>query len=101
MTSFAQKVLAVVRKIPKGKVLTYKEVARLSGRPRAYRSVGNILKNYDNRRFKIPCHRVIRSNGEIGGYRWGISKKKSLLKKEGFKLSSAKIESPHIQEGLF
>ena len=60
--------------------MTYKEVARLAGRPRAYRAVGNILNK--NRNPKIPCHRVIRSNGKIGGYNKGTRKKQELLKKE-------------------
>jgi len=82
MTSFKEKVYEIVKKIPKGKVLTYKTVARLAGSPRAYRAVGNALnKNPDLRH--IPCHRVIKSDGTIGGYRRGIKKKISLLKKEG------------------
>ena len=83
MTSFTTKVLTVVRQIPKGKVLTYKEVARRAGRPRAYRAVGNILNRYDSSKIKLPCHRVIRSDGKIGGFRWGVAKKRTLLKKEG------------------
>lgn len=79
--SFKDKVLKIVSKIPKGEILTYKEVARLSGSPRAPRAVGNILnKNYDP---KIPCHRVIRSDGGIGGYNRGNRRKRELLKKEG------------------
>ncbi len=81
MTSFQGKVFEVVKNILKGKVLTYKEVAELAGRPKAWRAVGNILnKNKDP---KIPCHRVIRSNGKIGGYNRGSKKKLKLLKKEG------------------
>jgi len=84
MLSFAQKVYEVVKKIPRGKVLTYKEVAKLAGSPRAYRGVGNILnKNHDP---KIPCHRVIRSDGKIGGYNRGANRKKQLLKSEGVNL---------------
>ncbi len=81
MKTFSDKVKEVVRKIPKGNVLTYKEVAKRVGSPRAYRAVGTILsKNYDK---KIPCHRVIRSDGGMGGYnRGGIKKKKSILKVE-------------------
>ena len=78
--SFREKVLAVVKKIPKGKVLTYSEVARKAGRPRAWRAVGNILAK--NRNPKVPCHRVIRSDGKTGGYNRGERKKISLLKKE-------------------
>jgi O-6-methylguanine DNA methyltransferase len=79
--NFQKKILDIVRKIPKGKVLTYKKVARLAGSPRAWRAVGNILnKNKDP---KIPCHRVIRSDGKLGGYNKGKKKKRYLLKKEG------------------
>ncbi len=80
--SFSEKVLAVVSGIPRGKTLTYKEVARRAGRPRAYRAVGNVLAGYDAKKFRIPCHRVVRSDGKIGGYRWGTDKKLALLKKE-------------------
>lgn len=80
MKSFREKVFEVVRKIPKGKTLTYKEVARRAGSPNAARAVGNILKtNYDP---KIPCHRVIRSDGRIGEYNRGRENKIKLLKKE-------------------
>jgi methylated-DNA-[protein]-cysteine S-methyltransferase len=81
--NFSQKVYAIVAKIPKGKVLTYKEVARRAGSPKAYRAVGNILsKNIDK---NIPCHRVIRSDGKVGGYSGLVKgmKKADILKKEG------------------
>ncbi len=78
--SFQKKVYEAVRKIPKGKVMTYKKVASLAGHFKAWRAVGNILNK--NRDPKIPCHRVIRSNGRAGGYNRGIKKKISLLKKE-------------------
>lgn len=71
----------VVSKIPKGKTLTYKQVAIMAGSEKAFRAVGNILnKNYDK---NIPCHRVVRSDGKTGGYNRGSSKKKYILKKEG------------------
>ncbi len=79
--TFKEKVLEVVGKIKRGKVLTYKQVAELAGRPRAYRAVGNILKG--NHSTKIPCQRVIRSSGEPGGYNRGAAKKLAILKKEG------------------
>jgi methylated-DNA-[protein]-cysteine S-methyltransferase len=79
--TFTQKVYEVVRKIPKGKVSTYKEVARLAGSPKASRAVGNILhKNHDP---AIPCHRVIRSDENLGGYNKGAVAKRRILKKEG------------------
>ncbi len=78
---FKEKVFEVVRKIRKGRTLTYKQVAEMAGSPRAYRAVGNILKgNHDP---KIPCHRVIRSDGKLGGYNRGFRKKKIILMREG------------------
>jgi len=78
--SFQEKVFNIVKKIPKGEVLTYKKVAQLAGRPKAYRAVGNILnKNYDP---KIPCHRVVRSDGSPGGYNRGAGAKIKILKSE-------------------
>lgn len=80
-SSFREKVLAEVCKIPKGKTLTYKQVAFLVGKPKAFRAVGNILnKNFDQ---NIPCHRVVRSDGKIGGYNRGMKMKKFILQKEG------------------
>jgi len=82
MLSFRDKVFEVVKKIPKGKVMTYGQVAKKVGNLKAYRAVGNILnKNYDP---LIPCHRVIRSDGKLGGYNRGEDKKRELLKKEGY-----------------
>ena len=80
MKSFKEKVLEVVKNIPKGKTMTYSEVAKRAGSSKAYRAVGNILnKNYNP---LIPCHRVIRSDGSIGGYNRGSKKKEELLRKE-------------------
>jgi methylated-DNA-[protein]-cysteine S-methyltransferase len=83
MISFQEKVYAVVKKIPKGKVLTYKEVAERIGKPKAYRAVGMILsKNFNP---LIPCHRVIRTDGKIGNYnRGGSVSKIKILKAEGY-----------------
>lgn len=81
MKTFKEKVFAVVRKIPRGRTLTYKEVARKAGSEKAFRAVGNILNtNYDP---KIPCHRVVRSDGKTGGYNRGEKLKKEILKNEG------------------
>ncbi len=81
MTLFARKIYSIVSKIPKGKTLTYAEVAKISGRPLAFRAVGNILNK--NRDPKVPCHRVIRSDGRVGGYRDGAICKMAILKEEG------------------
>lgn len=81
MKTFKEKVLAVVGKIPRGKVLTYKEVAQQAGSPLAYRAVGQIIsKNYDP---NIPCHRVVGSNGKLTGYNRGLELKRQLLIEEG------------------
>ena len=73
--------LSVVAAIPQGNVLTYKEVARRAGNPKAARAIGAVLKTNEDP--KIPCHRVIRSDGRLGGYNRGIRKKKQILRKEG------------------
>ena len=79
--TFSEKVHDVVSKIPKGRVMTYTEVAKKAGNAKAVRAVGNILaKNFDP---KIPCHRVIRSDGGIGGYNRGAKNKLAILIKEG------------------
>ncbi len=79
--SFTERVYAVVRAIPRGKVLTYKQVAQRAGSPGAFRAVGNVLnKNYNP---GIPCHRVVRSDGKTGGYNRGPKQKIKKLKEEG------------------
>lgn len=86
--TFTEKVYGVVRQIPEGQVLTYKEVALRAGNAKAVRAVGNILhKNYN---LDIPCHRVIRTDGTLGGYNRGSLAKKKKLKKEGFFLKKTK-----------
>ena len=82
MPSFSEKVYSVVARIPKGQVLTYKQVAKKAGSPLAFRAVGNILnKNYNP---NIPCHRVVRSDGKTGGYNRGAKRKEEILTEEGF-----------------
>ena len=64
MTPFREQVLRIVRKIPKGKTMTYREVATKAGSPNAARAVGSIMRaNYDE---TVPCHRVIKSDGTLG-----------------------------------
>ena len=95
--SFFSKVYEVVKKIPKGKVLTYKQVARLAGSPKAFRAVGSAMrKNPDIK--TIPCHRVVGSDGAMHGYSagQGISTKIKLLKKEGVKIIGDKCDLSDI-----
>lgn len=82
---FQKRVYNVVKKIPRGKVLSYKKVTEKAGFPKAWRAVGNVLNK--NRNKRIPCHRVVCSGGKVGGYWQGIKKKILLLKKEGIKTS--------------
>lgn len=84
--TFADRVRAVVRKIPQGKTMTYGEVAKKAGKPLAARAVGMIMsKNFDP---TVPCHRVVRSDGKIGGYnRGGPSKKIELIMMERYAAS--------------
>ena len=83
VSEFTHKVHAVVKGIPQGSVLTYKQVAEKAGNARAARAVANLMaKNYDP---AIPCHRVIRSDGGLGGYnRGGEVKKHAILQSEGY-----------------
>ena len=82
LSMFTERVLNIVSGIKKGKTMTYKEVATRAGSPGASRAVGSIMKS--NYKPKVPCHRVIRSDGNIGQYnRGGPSEKYKKLKAEG------------------
>jgi O-6-methylguanine DNA methyltransferase len=88
--TFSAKVKDVVRKIPKGKVLTYGQVAKKAGSEKAYRAVASIMsKNYAP---DVPCHRVVRADGGLAGYnRGGIEEKAKILSREGVKLQGFKV----------
>ncbi|MFP4401643.1 MAG: MGMT family protein [Candidatus Nanoarchaeia archaeon] len=80
--SFNERVYEIVATIPQGKVMTYKEVAHLLN-CRAYRAVGNALNKNPYSTSKVPCHRVIKTNNEVGGYGWDVERKIELLEAEG------------------
>mgnify|MGYP003394598916 CR=1 FL=1 len=82
-TVFQQKVWKELLKIPKGKTATYKELAERIGKPRAIRAVANAV-GANKLLVTIPCHRIIRSDGGLGGYSGpgGVKRKRELLKKE-------------------
>lgn len=82
MKTFTEKIYEVVKMIPKGSAMTYKQVAKMAGNPKAARAVGNILNK--NILKSVPCHRVIRSDGKIGGYNKGEKRKREILRREGF-----------------
>ena len=88
-TKFQRKVWEEIKKIPRGKIRTYKEIAIAIGRPNSARAVANACGKNPTP-IETPCHRVIRSDGQLGGYsgEGGISEKKRLLKKEGITSNS-------------
>jgi len=90
--SFYQKVYEIVKQIPKGKVLTYQDVARLAGSPGASRAVGTAMKNNPNNKI-IPCHRVVGSGGKMHGYAFGGELTKiEILRDEGVQFKSGKVD---------
>jgi methylated-DNA-[protein]-cysteine S-methyltransferase len=88
---FSAKVFELLKQVPKGKVTTYKIIAEEAGSPKAYMAVGSILHN-NPCLIDVPCHRVVRSSGDIGGYKLGQDYKLKLLKKEGVKIENNTID---------
>jgi AraC family transcriptional regulator, regulatory protein of adaptative response / methylated-DNA-[protein]-cysteine methyltransferase len=80
-TAFQQRVWAALRAIPAGKTATYKEIARAIGQPKAVRAVAQACAN-NPLAVAIPCHRVVRSDGDLSGYRWGVERKRKLIDRE-------------------
>jgi O-6-methylguanine DNA methyltransferase len=87
---FTEEVFKATKKIPKGKVSTYKLIAKSIKRPKACRAVGNSLNK--NTCKDIPCHRVIKSDGCLGGFRRGFSIKKKVLEKEGVEVTRGRVD---------
>ncbi|MBA7476555.1 Methylated-DNA--protein-cysteine methyltransferase [subsurface metagenome] len=90
-TNFQKKILQTVKKIPYGEIRSYKEAAKEAGYPRAYRAVGNTMRN-NPLPLIVPCHRVIKSNGMLGGFsgKEGVALKKRMID----------LESEGKQKGL-
>lgn len=80
-TAFQRRVWQALLRIPRGSTRTYSQIARAVGRPRAIRAVARACATNPNA-ILVPCHRVIRADGGLGGYRWGLSRKKALLEAE-------------------
>jgi methylated-DNA-[protein]-cysteine S-methyltransferase len=104
-TDFTKKVLEIVVKIPLGKLMTYQQIAKLAGSPKAYRAVGSILnRNYRRKEWQlpldeiepVPCHRVIRSDGYVGGYAKGPKDKIKILELEGHVIVGGRIKTPDL-----
>jgi methylated-DNA-[protein]-cysteine S-methyltransferase len=87
-----KKIYRKLLQVPSGKITTYKELARSVGLENGQRVIGQIMKK-NPFPVIIPCHRVVKSNGEIGGYAYGISIKKSMLVKEGISIKNNKIKN--------
>lgn len=90
-SEFAIKVWQALKLIPCGRVTTYKAIAEYLGRPKAARAVGNACNRNPNAP-EAPCHRVIKSDGRVGGYARGASKKIRLLEKEGIRVKNGLVE---------
>jgi O-6-methylguanine DNA methyltransferase len=88
-TEFTARVLTMVRRIPRGKVSTYGDIAEFAGRPGAARAVGNIMR--DCGRPDVPCHRVVAAGGRLGGYGGEEAAKRRMLQAEGVEFSGARI----------
>src|SRR4030042_5927406 len=91
LTVFEQKVLNFVKQIPRGKVTSYQCLAKKLGNIKFARAVGNALSK-NPKLITVPCHRVIKKDGQIGNYALGLAKKAELLQNEGIKLERGKIE---------
>ena len=89
-TNFYDKCYEQLKLIPKGKVTTYKEIAK-SLNTKAYRAVGSAMAK-NKQPIVIPCHRVVKSNGEIGEFVLGVEKKIELLRKEGISITNKKVD---------
>lgn len=88
--SFSKKVLELTKQVPQGKITTYKQLATAAGNKKASRAAGSAL-NKNRQLIIIPCHRVIKSTGEVGDYSGGTEKKIALLKKEGIPIKNGEI----------
>jgi methylated-DNA-[protein]-cysteine S-methyltransferase len=89
MTSITQKVYALLNQIPKGQVTTYKAIAEKLG-TKGYRAIGQIVGANPNAP-QVPCHRVVRTDGGLGGYAFGIENKIKILAGEGVKIINGKV----------
>ena len=96
---FQKKCYELVKKIPKGKVSTYKEIAKALN-SKAYRAVGKAMAN-NKHLIKIPCHRVVLSSGKIGNYQGGIERKMEILQLEGIHLSTKNKKIKNLDSFLW
>lgn len=95
---FENLVYQATKKIPKGKISTYGQIAFYIGKPKSYRAVGNAL-NKNPFAPEVPCHRVVKSDGLLGGFAYGVNKKRTLLKQEGIEVKNNRVLN--FKENLF
>lgn len=100
MADFNKKVWLALKLIPRGRVTTYKEIAKYLGKLQAARAVGNACgKNPDAP--AVPCHRVVKSDGGLGGYSGGVKRKTEILRKEGVKVKNGRVEEFKKKKYIF
>lgn len=92
-TSFQRKVWAALRQVPRGATMTYHQLAQRVGQPNSSRAVAQACAA-NPLAIVVPCHRVIRSDGHLSGYRWGIERKRQLLTREGVAVLGERVQSP-------
>ena len=88
---FNERCYELLRRVPNGKITTYKALAKAMG-SKGYRAVGNAM-NKNPYAPEVPCHRVIKSDGKVGGFAHGTKKKIEMLKKEGIPIKDGKVEN--------
>jgi methylated-DNA-[protein]-cysteine S-methyltransferase len=88
-TEFYERIYATLKQVPKGRVTTYKELAK-AAHSKAYRAVGTAM-NKNPYAPRVPCHRVVNSDGRVGGFASGTKKKIAMLRKEGIKIKDCRI----------
>lgn len=98
VSAFREAVYAIVSKIPSGRVMTYQGVAEAIGRPSAVRAVGTAL-HHNPRVGIVPCHRVVKSNGQVGDFVYGRDAKIMSLAREGVLIERGRIVS--LKEYLY
>ena len=98
--TFNEQCYEALMKVPSGKVTTYKDLANALG-TRAYRAVGNAMNKNPHNTKKVPCHRVINSNGDVGGYAWQPELKRQKLKEEGITIKDDKIDLKKYRYSFF
>jgi AraC family transcriptional regulator of adaptative response/methylated-DNA-[protein]-cysteine methyltransferase len=90
-TAFQQRVWQALQKIPVGQTVSYKDIAEKIGAPKAVRAVASACAA-NNIAVAIPCHRVVRSDGTLANYAWGVERKEKLLTTEGVSISRGAVE---------